>query len=299
MTHFAIHDGRVKSYNGMVALCSPLPFDINCNPHAETLYRAIENCDDTVSLTMTPGGKLSVKSGKFKALVPCIEEVVDHPEPEGDRVDFDGAAILDAFKILEPITGDDASRPWQAGIMLKSGMAQATCNVVMVQYWMGTDFGHVVNVPAQCVREMLRVNEAPTHAQVSDNSITWHYASGRWIRSQLLPNDWPDFDKILAGGLNCKATEVDPVIWEACEKLKKFCDKMERIYFENGRAFTHRNAEEGSEWLCESVRWAGVFNRTMLTLLQPIAQTADFTLWPKPCFFFGDRLRGAIVGMVA
>lgn len=299
MKHFCIEKGMVRSYNGMVALCSPIPFDIDCNPHAETLYRAIENCDESVTLYMTPGGKLGVKSGKFRALIPCIEETAAHPEPEGEHVEFDGEALLKAFRVLEPIIGDDAARPWQAGILLKNGSAFATCNVVLAEYWLGVDFGHVVNVPGNAVREMIRVGKPPIDCQLTDTSITFHYECGRWIRSQLLPCDWPDLGRILEPGLASNHTEVDPVIFEACERLKKFVDKTEAVYFEGGEAFTHRNREEGSSWLCESVRWSGVYTRSMLMLLQPVAKTVDFSHWPKPCYFFGDRLRGAIIGRAA
>lgn len=302
MKHFNIKDGFVRSYNGMVGLCAPISCDIDCNPHAETMYRAIENCDEVVALSLTPGGKLSVKSGKFRALVPCIYETVEHPAPNGKEILIeDGKGLIQALKILEPIIGDDAARPWQAGVLLKNGSAYATCNIIAVEYWTNFDLGHVVNIPAAAVREILRVGEPPERLQVEANSITFHYESGRWIRTQLLPTDWPDFDKLLTPGLMCNHTEIEPALWEACERLRKFTEpKMgDAIYFENGEAFTHRDRECGSSFLCESVRWTGIYNRNMLMLIQPLAKTADFTHWPRPCYFFGERLRGAIVGRAA
>lgn len=303
MKHFNIKDGLVRSYNGMVALCAPIPFDIDCNPNAELLYKAIENCDEAVTLNLTPTGKLSIKSGRFRALVPCIDETVEHPKPEGDLIELEAPdKLITALERLEPVIGDDAARPWQAGVLIKDGCAHVTCNVVAVQYWLGgMDFGHVVNIPGQAVREMLRVKETPTHAQVTDNSVTFLYDSGRWIRTQLLPADWPDFNKLLEGCGTANHREIEPAVWEACERLKKFVDpKMgEAIYFEGGEAFTHRNREEGSSFLCETIRWTGVFNRSMLMLLQPLAQQADFSTWPKPCYFVGENLRGAIVGRAA
>lgn len=303
MKHFNITDGFVRSYNGIVGLCAPISCDIDCNPRADALYNAIENCGEVIALSMTPGGKLSVKSGKFRSLVPCIEDTVEHPQPEGLDIDINGAGLIQAFKILEPIIGDDAARPWQAGVLLKNGCAYATNNVVAVEYWVGSDFGFgtTANIPAQAIREVLRVGEEPTHLQIAENTVTFHYASGRWIRTQLLSTEWPDFQALLNPGLQCNHTEIEPAVWEACERLKKFTDaKMgDAIYFEGGEAFTHRDREQGSSYLCESVRWTGIYNRVMLSLIQPLATTADFTTWPKPAFFFGDRLRGAIVGRAA
>lgn len=298
MTHFCIEDGHVRSFNGIVALSSPIPFDINCKPKAETLYRAIENCEDTITLYMTPGGKLGVKSGPFRALVSCIEESAVHVEPEGEIVDIDGDAVLKAFKVLEPIIGDDAARSWQAGILLKGQSAYATCNVVVVEYWTGVDFGHVVNIPLQAVREVIRVNEPPTCAQLNDNSFTFHFSDGRWIRTQLLTTEWPDLTRILDKPHN--ASPIDARLFVAMDKLKKLSDKMGRMYITDGVVHTHDSQDEGSAYAlsgCDVKR--AIFSREMFTLLNGLATEIDLHAWPKPCLFFGERLRGAIVGMVA
>ena len=85
LTHFIIEDGTVRGYNGMLALCSPLPFDIACKPKADSLVKAIANCAETVQLSLTPAGRLSIKSGKFKAFIDCIpDETTPHVQPEGE-----------------------------------------------------------------------------------------------------------------------------------------------------------------------------------------------------------------------
>lgn len=295
MTHFAIANGRVRAFNGMVALSSPIPFDIVCNPKGETLYRAIENCDESVSLYLTPTGKLGVKSGKFRALVPCIEETTLLPEPEGELLHIDGEALVKAFKVLEPFIGDDASRPWQAGILLKGGSAFATCNVVLVQYWLGADLGRVLNVPGGAVREILRVGELPTHAQCTDTSITFHFSSGRWIRTQLLPTDWPDLARIL--DKECNPTPIDESIFVALDKLKKLVDKSGRVYFEAGIVRTHEDENEGSQFAIADSSIRGIFALDMLKLLNGVAKQIDFTDCQQACVFYGDMLRGAIIGM--
>ena len=73
LTHFVIDKGMVRGYNGSIALCSPVPFNISCKPRADKMVQAIRNCNETIALAMTPAGKLSIKSGSFKAFVECIE----------------------------------------------------------------------------------------------------------------------------------------------------------------------------------------------------------------------------------
>src|SRR5262245_25992677 len=107
MTHFCIEKGTIRSYNGTLAICSPLPFDITCNPKALPMVQAIKNCESSVALALTPSGKLSIKSGNFRASIECIEGETLHVMPEGKRVDFNGAALLAALTALEPFIGDD------------------------------------------------------------------------------------------------------------------------------------------------------------------------------------------------
>lgn len=296
MTHFAIEGGRVRAYNGTIALSSPLPFNIDCKPKADPLVRAIGNCEETVTLAMTAAGKLRIQSGKFKAFIDCIEETTAHVEPEGVIVQFDGEAMLAALKVIHPFIGDDASRPWTNGVMLRGQSAFATNNVVAVEYWVGTAFPAVVNVPRVAVREMLRINEAPTHAQLADNSITFHYSDGRWVRSQLLGTEWPDMGKLL--DRECNNTPIDGRVFEALTTLKPFVDKLGRVFIENGVLSTSGSSDdEGASYEIPGLPFTGIYQIEMLNLLKDVATHADFEAYPKPCLFFGNRLRGAIVGI--
>jgi hypothetical protein len=297
MRHFAIAGGKVRSFNGTLALCSPIAFGINCYPKADGLIKAINQCEETVTMNMTSSGRLSIKSGKFKALIQCVEESHVHIEPDGDIVQCNGGELLKAFKVLAPFIGDDASRSWSNGILLRGKSAFATCNVILCEYWMGEEFPHVVNVPEAAVKEVIRIDEAPCHLQLSSNSLTFHYTDGRWIRTQLFETTWPDLSKVLAAP--CNATPVDTRIFDALPKLKPFMDKEGRVIFEAGLAKTHHSVEDGSSVEIDGSEMTGVYSLELLALLKGVATDADFTTYPRPCLFFGDKLRGAIIGRKA
>lgn len=297
MTHFVIEDGFVRSYNGMIALCSPIPFDINCTPKAQPLVKAIGLCEDTISLSMTPAGKLKIQSGSFKTFIECIDEKTAHVLPDGDFVDnMDGETLLKAFTTLIDFVGDDASRPWTNGVLLKGQSAYATNNVIAVEYWLGLDIKEPINIPAPCIKEMLRVKEAPVSVQIGKDSITFHYEDGRWIRSQLFSNDWPDLAKIIDKTGDVQA--VDERIFVGLDYLKPFMDKSGRIYF-NGDKMTTSNtdSEEGANYEVEGLQIAGIYALEMLMCLKGHVKQIDWTMYPQPCLFYGENLRGVIVGM--
>lgn len=297
MTHFRIEHGHVRSFNGRMAISSPISFDINCNPKASSLIKALQQCSDVITLSMTAGGKLRVQSGNFRAFVETVEGETAHPLPEGEPLRFDGEQLLEACKVLDDFVGNDASRPWANGILFQGHSAFATNNACLVEYWLGSPFPCQINLPGFCIDELIRVNEPPTHAQLHDRSITFHYTDGRWIRSQLLDGEWP-FERINAI-LNtaCNPKPLPPQLFEGIETLKAMADGSSRIYFSEGLLKTHLEELTGGQFEVDGIDFEGCYNLTIFGLLVDKVTSADFSLYPEPCIFYGERLRGAIIGM--
>jgi hypothetical protein len=289
MTHFRIEGGHVRSFNGTIALSSPIPFDIDCTPRADTLIKAIAQCgDDTITLGMTPTGRLRVQSGKFKAFVETIDGDTPHILPEGEVINFNGEILLEAIKTVYPFIGNDASRPWTNGVLLRGMSAFATNNVCLVEYWLGVETPIVVNLPKVAI------------AQVHKNSVTFHYADDRWIRTQLYETNWPDLARVLDQPHN--AVPVDERIFEGIEMLKPFADDIGRVYIKDDVMHTHRQDETGSNDMgasfdVEGLGIQGLYQMQILALLQGVAITADFSRYPDHTLFFGERIRGAVAGM--
>ena len=297
LTHFKIEDGTIRSFNGSLALSTPIKLDINCVPKAIPFYKAIQQCKETVTMTMTKAGRLGIKSGSFKAFIECVDEEGETPHvvPEGEDFEINGDALLSALKLMTPFIGDDASRPWSTGILLSGASAFATNNVSVIEYWIGTDFPIVCNLPRACVKEMVRINEAPLRAQVSENSISFHYEGGKWIRTNMLETDWPNLAKILDTPSDPKP--LNPLIFEGLDALKPFVDKLERVYIYDGLMGTTLSPDEGASFEMPDFEYEGVYQMKILNALKGVADTIDFTLYPSPCIFYGERVRGAIIGM--
>lgn len=298
MTHFAIENGTVRSYNGMLALSSPLQCSLDCKPKAVTFVNAIAHCDSEIVLTLTPTGRLSIRSGTFKVLVDCVQELTPHVMPEGETVQLDGEKLVEGLKNIKDFIGDDASRPWATGVLLQDQSIYATNNVILVQQWIAAKFPMTVVIPRAAVLEMLRIKAHPTHAQLTETSITFHYSDSRWLRTQLITNGWPDVEALLSSPNN--PGPVDERIFTALEKIKPFADKMGRVFIKQGIFSTvlDDTAEEGSARVeIDKLPIEGIYQIEMLASLQKVATHIDFTTYPRPCLFYGNMLRGAIIGM--
>jgi DNA polymerase III sliding clamp (beta) subunit (PCNA family) len=297
LQHFRIENKTIKGFNGMIGLCSPIDLDLDITPKADTFAKAIQTCQDTIAMHVTAGGKLSVKSGKFKALVECIAKE-EYPEisPEGQFVQIT-SPMLPALKALHPFISDDASRPWSRGILFKGKSAYATNNIVLVERWLGTDFPVQVNIPRDAINELLRINEEPTQVQVTENRITFHFEGERWLCSQTFSTEWPDLAKVLNRESNPQPCPEG--LFDALQDLSPFTDKLERVYFKpEGAISTHISEDEGATVELESLSGlSGCYNQKHLLLLEGVADKIDFSTYPQPCIFFGDKIRGAIIGM--
>lgn len=294
LTHFHISGGLIKGYNGSLALCSPIDLDLEATPKAVPFYKAIQACKKTVQLNITPAGKLAIKSGKFRAYIECTTEQFPDVNPSGQRIDLDGS-FLKALKVLSPFVAEDDSRRWARGILFRGSSAYATNNVMLIEHWLGYHFPVEVNVPKPAIQELLRIKEEPVAIQLEENAVTFHYADGRWLWSTLYSTQWPDMAKVLDRESNPKPTPK--TFFDSVDSLLPFVDELERLFFKKGRITTSPEEGAGASVDLEGLPPEGVYNINQIRLLNGVAEQIDFSLYPKPCLFYGDNVRGAIIGM--
>lgn len=294
MKHFRIEGGRIKAYNGTIALQSPIDFNVDCTPLASALVTAIGKCNEVMSIGMTDAGRLRIESGPFKAFIDCIDGPVPDVEPAGEMIPLDGLELMSAIQKVLPFVGSDASRPWVNGILLRDYSAFATNNVCLVEYWIGVKLPITANIPIEAIREIIRIGSPPTHAQVCEHSITFHYPEDRWLLTQLYSTDWPDVQKILERPGDLKP--IPPALFEGLDAIRPFLDKSGNVYIRNGGVHTSPTDNLGASYQVEGIAFEGIYKLDMLKLLEA-ASHADMEHYPNPCPFYNDRFRGVIIGL--
>lgn len=296
LTHFCIKDGRILGYNGAIALCTPTDLPISCVPKAVPFVKAVATCREAIELHMTENGRLCIRSAGFKAFVECLEDG-EYPDvqPEGTVVDIPDGGILPALQQLTPFIGQDASRPWARGVLLRGHSAFATNNIIAVQKWLGYRFPVDINIAEEAVEEILRIGEEPRQIQVGENSATFHFGGGRWLRCQLLSTEWPDVERIFD-----RPSDPKPLpegFFDGLHSLTAFTDDLDHVYLLDGVLSTAAADGTGASVRVEGVPAGGVYNVRQLLHLEGIVRTIDLAAFPEPCMWFGEKLRGAIVGM--
>lgn len=292
-----IKHGYVQAFNGSLAMCSPIPMDIDCQPNAKTLRTALKKYSDNVlQLALTDTGALQVKAGKFKSKIPCSSEALPTIQLPSTRAEINCQLIMDCFKKLLPFVCADPKpdRAWCNGILLKDGQAFATNNVILINLWLGVTIPGEFIIPKQFVEAALSVKETPVEIRISNNAIAFIYARGEWLYGNLIGSKWPSLDPILNN--HCQPILIPDGMYEALTELLPFQNSDKEVYFHDGYVATE--ATDGSSYEFEYSRkeW-GAYGLGFMLSLEGVMTSIDLLLYPKPALFFGDNLRGAIVGL--
>lgn len=298
LEHFIIKDGRITGFNGYMALSAPLPINIDAMPKADLFHKALAACGDSIAISMTPNGRLHIRSGTFSAYVPCNDRAVYEALPEGEAFSAP-KGMAAAFARMLPFIGDDASRPWAMGLAIENGCYTATNNVILLQLWDGHQIP-AVNCPRFAVAEVARIREDPVEIRVGNGSISFLYENGRWIRSQVLATEWPVdlMNRIL--DRESRPEALPDGFFEAVDKLAPFTKDgpSSPLHFTaDGLATGAPGSSEGAAVELPGLPAGAAFRLKALQLLKNEVKTIDLNTHPAPCLFFGDHSRGALIGM--
>jgi DNA polymerase III sliding clamp (beta) subunit (PCNA family) len=294
LTHFELKEGFVVGYNGAITLASPFPLTVSIKPKAIPFIKAIEACKEVMAIHITKTGRLAIKSGKFKAFIESSEDAFPVNLPEGEILEL-SEPILPVIKKLAPFIAEDASRQWARGILFRGKSGYATNNICIVEHRLNQPFPVEVNIPHVAIKELLRINVEPASIQVSERAVTFHYPENRWLKSKLLVEAWPDIGKILDNPSN--AQTIPKTFFDEVERLIPFLDELQHIYFTETGIATGLVEGVGATVDLEGLPKIGVYQAKQLLLLREVVNKIDFEAYPKPCLFYGDNLRGALIGM--
>ena len=216
LLHIHLYDGRVQAGNGNVFIDAPTSLDLNITVPAARFVAAIEACKGAHSISITEN-RATVTGKKFKAWVPLLSAYPAVEATKGERNECLG--ICGVLRQLYEFIGTDASRPWGCAVLFKDGYAWATNNKSLIR--VPTQVKVTVELPHFVVTELLNVEDEPASFSVASNSVTFFYADGVWLRSQLFAVNWPDIARF-ATIIEQSGDLIPEGLVEAVETLSAF-----------------------------------------------------------------------------
>lgn len=298
LTHFRIKGGKVMGFNGNIALCHPIDLDLDIAPKAVPFEKALAALPDGAPVTMdvTGAGRLAIRAGKFKVFVPCSPEVPDsyfrEPTGTGSPVELD---ILSILRDVQPFIAEDASRPWAQSVLFTGHSAFATNNHNLVERWTPVNYPTPFILTLDAVKELLRVGKEPTGMDIDERSVTFHFESGAWLRSQLLEGGWPDVTRVFAAADFSALKPVPDGFKADVERLKHFIEESGRIHFNGTTMRTVDSDGDGAIVDLDYTLGDGAFHIVPLSKAATVATKID--LQTKPGVFVAPNMRGVIINM--
>lgn len=295
LTHLHFYEGRVQAGDGRMAIDAPCP-GVDATAPGERMIYAIDACDGKPTLKITEGGRLAVSSAKtkFRAVLPLLPQA-DYPRGAPDTVRISKGKLDDLIKVLSrirPFIAEDASRPWACGALVRGGFVCATNNVVLVRSPVKVKGEIDMNIPAFALDQLLRIGEAPDWMAAGDNSVTFHYKGGAWLKAQLFEAKWPDVDKILSDNVGQPGTVPDGLT-EAIAKVEPFCDPKFAVIHLGPEGVSTPEGDTMATAACKGLA-EGKYRLETLQRVLELAEKIDLSRWPKPGYFEGE---GGLVGV--
>lgn len=296
-SHCILHNNQALSYSGVLTIGHKIEETFEICPNTYKFISALENCEKELSITEMEG-KLSIKSGKFTATVPCWHEAMPKLEPDLPICEINNS-LREGFELISDFTTDnDKKRIVECSILLKANSMIATDGVIMLEYWHGINLPEIV-LPKVFISAIMNTNKNITHFGYSKNTCTFWFEDKSWIKTQLYDEEWPDVTKILNVATN--AEELPKGFFEALNKIHSFSEGKEtekKVFFGKDKLQSHRNEIEGASCEVFGIKPGAGFNIKRLKRVEKCIKTVDFYTHSAMYFFNNDKkVRGCLMGV--
>jgi hypothetical protein len=236
-------------------------------------------------------------------LVPCFDAADYSPVLPDPSI----APIDDRLKASLAICGSLASEAGQhytqASVLLEAHICSGTNRQVVMQHRHGIDLPPHMVLPKVFAAAVVKTPAPLTGFGFSwnadcttVNSVTFWFEGGAWIKTQCFADRWPIEN--LNGILNVDSHPVDvlPGLFEGIATVGEFTDTP-WVYLKDGAITSHEDIEAGAQFAVPGLQGDRAYGKANMKLVAPFAKTIDLTTYPDKAFFFGDDMRGSVVGI--
>lgn len=294
-THCRIADGTLTGTNGGITAGTLVSDSLHACPHTATLITALSKCTESISITELDSGRLSVKSGKFRALVPCVpfsDIGVVEPDPPCANVTD---ALKTALLAVSCLVADNSSETLKSCVLLQANSAIATNRHVILEAWHGIDLPPNIQIPKASVLAICKTDKPLKMFGFSENSATFYYEDDSFVKTALFATQYPDLSRVLVNEDNAKPCPLPVGFYEALDKVAPFSTDG-AVRFDKDLLKSHTEPDLGASIELEGLTEGLIFNVDYLKLIKPFAKRIHFKYAPNGlAVFFGDGIRGGIM----
>lgn len=295
-THVCLRNQWAVGTNGVLSAGHKIEEQLEAYPQNTLFQAALEKCSEMLSITLLETNRLSVKSGSFKALVPCVDGELMHiiePDPPVAVIDDRFKKALETVGVL---AAENAQSVVTASILMNGFSLIATDRKFIMEAWHGIDLPPGLTLPKAFVGPLTKAKKPLTGFGFSDASATFYFEDGSWLKTQTYADVYPDLNTLLNKEANLWS--IPDKFFEAVVALEPFSEDG-NIYFDNGYLRSHASETIGASFEMAGTPKGVVYPARYLKMLNGLANKIDFITPHGNAYclkFQGDNARGVIAG---
>ncbi len=271
-THIGLRNKWAVAFNGIVAAGSPIDEDIIAYPNNHLLIEALSKCEESFSLTQLDAAKLSIKSGKFKAVVPCLSpDIMQEAYPDPFIAPCSNA-FRDAVEAVGVLASENAQHVLTASVLMNGASVISTNRVMIMEHWHGLDLPPNVPLPKEFVKALVSQKKNITGFGFSNCSATFYFEDGCWLRTQLYSEAWPDVSRILE--LKGNLWSIDANFFKALAAVAPFSVDGQ-VYSDTNLLMSHAE-NNGASYEVTGLPKGFVYPIKQLLMLKPFVKQIDY-----------------------
>lgn len=286
---------RLSAFNGLIQYQAPSALDPEEHfaVSEKRLAQALRSCGEDLKLTTTKeflrlkNGPLTVRVRKIEGALVDLERI----KMSKSAAKQPAAELHEALRRLQPFVSSDASRLWSVSVMVKDGYAWATNNLALVRTPVPSIKG-TMRIPSQMVDFLCALPTLGFYEVDDKERLVFSYQKSL-IRCPQSSSEWPDLSKFFAK-MPKKLPEVPKELALAASTVGKFADRFTSI---SAKQVEAKQESIETEYEVEFAKGKGTYSAKLLSLILTYATHADFSFYPDPVFFRGEKLEGTAVGM--
>lgn len=287
--HCRIENGTISATDGIVSAGCRIEEDLQCKPNTELLLAALSKCKNEINFTQVSDSTLSIKSGRFKASIPCFELDLPETVPDGPCITEINRDLLKSVSKLVSIADKSQNENYKS-VFIKGGSVFATDGRLLVEIWQGGAFDQR-SIPIDSCKRLLKIKGDLSSIASSDDSNTFYFTDDSWFKTPLASSEFPHIDEIL--NIETFPTPLTKEVIEGFRSVAPFCEMF--IKFENNLISSiGPNTSGESQYEIDTPSNNCCFSVVLFSSIMGDIKTIDFNTNENLIYFFGDNMRGAL-----
>jgi hypothetical protein len=293
-THCILTNNWAQAYDGVIAASIPIQENITAIPHTSLLLSALSKCGQNLSVTQLDANRISIKSDKFRAIVPCLDSNFLSMVAPDPPIALVSNALKLALETVAFLAKDSSDNVIEASILMKEHSVIATDRALLLEAWHGIDLPPGIVLPKATVTALCKSVDKLTTFGFSNNTITFYFENRAWLRSSRYSDNWPDLHHLL--DLPCNMQPIPKDFFAGVDAIEAFAHNDVLSFQENLLCAQGADGGVSASYEVVGLQPGPRFSAKRLKIIAPHCQFADFFV-DRKMIFCGNNVRGILCGM--